>query len=113
MCFISDMSDSCLKYFEILAKIMICHHVIMICHYVHAEQVTQNGSRNETPTLPSMTPEPDWMKEYGRNVSTASPDSLGYRPKHCWCNRCQIMYRMHKNKDDNLKNWGDYPCFQW
>lgn len=63
--------------------------------------------------LPPMTPEPDWVREYGPDVHAAPCDSMGYRPKHCWCNRCQMMYSMHLNGDEALKNWGNYPCFQW
>ena len=81
------------------------------------QQQTAGGSTisdpNDLDDLPSMTPEPDWVGEYGRNVDRVSPDRFGYKPKNCWCNRCQIMYRMHKEGDPALRHWGNYPCFQW
>ena len=33
-------------------------------------------------------------------------------PKACWCFRCQIMNAMYYNGDENLDNWGNYPCFR-
>ncbi len=69
-------------------------------------------------SLPPRTPEPDWVLEYGRNPEVVvdaedQKNPAGYRPKHCWCNRCQIMYRMYKEEDSGLENWGNYPCHQW
>ncbi|CAH1795015.1 unnamed protein product [Owenia fusiformis] len=36
-----------------------------------------------------------------------------FKPKRCWCTRCQIMYRLHKENDETLVNWGHYPCHHW
>ena len=41
------------------------------------------------------------------------PLSVDYEPKHCWCTRCQIMYRMFRDHDGALASWGKYPCHQF
>ena len=63
-------------------------------------------------SLPPRTPEPEWAYDYGSNPEKTATKRGYYRPKRCWCQRCQIMYRMYKNKEPGLENWGNYPCYQ-
>jgi len=75
-------------------------------------------SVSEEAMLPPRTPEPEILKEYEefeKNKAEGSNDESmkSYRPRYCWCTRCQLMYRMFKDKDDELENWGNYPCFHF
>ena len=70
----------------------------------------------ELPRIPSATPEPEEVR-YAKEMkgSERIEDELkhgSYRPKHCWCFRCQLMYSMFKAGDDRLAMWGNYPCFR-
>ena len=38
--------------------------------------------------------------------------AIKYKPKPCYCLRCQIMNAMYLNGDVQLDNWGNYPCFR-
>ena len=75
------------------------------------DQINSSG-RSEI-SLPPRTPEPDWAYDYGPNPEKMAAKRGQYRPKRCWCHRCQIMYRMYKNNEPGLENWGNYPCYQW
>ena len=78
------------------------------------DEKAEQDMQEQTPSLPQRTPEPDWVYEFGNNPEECTnADDLGYKPKRCWCNRCQIMYRMHREHDQTLSNWGNYPCQQW
>lgn len=75
---------------------------------------------SSTPTeIPTRTPEPDLFKEFsefddGTSTPSLSPNSNSlYRPRYCWCTRCQIMYNLYKNDDERLEEWGKYPCFKF
>ena len=54
--------------------------------------------------------------KFRRNTVSASENifhrSKDYKPKQCWCLRCHIMNAMYYNGDENLDNWGNYPCFR-
>lgn len=64
------------------------------------------------PRIPSATPEPDVVKHASQHEVHLDADGILYKPKHCWCFRCQIMYGMYKNGDERLAMWGNYPCFR-
>lgn len=72
------------------------------------------------PRIPSVTPEPDIIRREGQkndNIDSYKvqlPDiaeNPSYRPKYCWCLRCQLMFTMFRTGDPHLENWGNYPCF--
>ena len=83
-------------------------HTIKFQHYDK-----ENDAAEDEISLPDRTPEPELFTEYGAFPEKASADVFGYRPKRCWCMRCQIMYRLHREKDPTLFFWGSYPCHQW
>jgi hypothetical protein len=62
----------------------------------------------------SFTPPPQYIADYGKQLERF-PDHVDgpYKPKRCWCTRCQIIYRMHMENDHSLDNWGNYPCHQF
>lgn len=68
------------------------------------------------PRVPSVTPEPEEIRKLSlrRRSETLETEFINgsYRPKHCWCLRCQLMYSMFKAGDDRLNMWGNYPCFK-
>ncbi|KAL4239430.1 hypothetical protein ACF0H5_000245 [Mactra antiquata] len=64
------------------------------------------------PRIPSATPEPDIVSLASQKDISYDVDGNLYKPKHCWCFRCQIMYSMYRNGDDRLAMWGNYPCFR-
>ncbi|XP_060584482.1 uncharacterized protein LOC132740574 [Ruditapes philippinarum] len=70
----------------------------------------------ELPRIPSVTPEPEEIKfaKQRRNSESIKEElqNGSYRPKHCWCFRCQLMFSMFKAGDDRLEMWGNYPCFR-
>lgn len=69
------------------------------------------------PRIPSVTPEPDIIRLKGQKdiepieLPELSPANT-YKPKYCWCLRCQLMFTMFRTGDPHLENWGNYPCFQ-
>lgn len=68
------------------------------------------------PRLPSATPEPEEIRQLSQRRHSEILETEfrngTYRPKHCWCLRCQLMFSMFKAGDDRLSMWGNYPCFK-
>ncbi|ELT93926.1 hypothetical protein CAPTEDRAFT_205329 [Capitella teleta] len=70
--------------------------------------------------LGGLTPPPQYIVDYGKHMERFPDEQeqqkekdTAFKPKECWCNRCQIMYRMHMESDGSLGLWGNYPCHQF
>ena len=103
------------------------NHKTSIQQKAHLQEVAEQGDirieqcPSRLPRIPSVTPEPEIIRMEGqKSEKNASPvlklpevePSPSYRPKYCWCLRCQLMFTMFRTGDPHLENWGNYPCFQ-
>ncbi|XP_045211372.1 uncharacterized protein LOC123562839 [Mercenaria mercenaria] len=77
---------------------------------------TKEDDDLELPRIPSVTPEPLEIRLASqcrdREAFNEKLKNGSYRPKRCWCFRCQLMYSMFKAGDDRLEMWGNYPCLK-
>ena len=80
-------------------------------------QINANSTSIPSSQYTSRNIDPSMVASNKRRHSTGTRDNCFTQtkllmPKACWCFRCQIMNAMYYNGDENLDNWGNYPCFR-
>lgn len=80
-----------------------------------AMDVDESKDDDTETVLPPRTPEAEIVHEFSEEGTPKEhvKGDKSYEPRYCWCTRCQMMYRMYKQGDDKLDNWGKYPCHKF